>query len=54
MGRWVGGIATRIPGGLQAHGGRPGQLATPETNIGQNQVGPPGSSGKFALGGLAG
>jgi hypothetical protein len=32
--RWVGAIATRIPGGHHAHAGRPGQLAVPETNIG--------------------
>ena len=33
-GRWVGGNATRIPGGLQAQVGLPGQFAAPETNIG--------------------
>jgi hypothetical protein len=33
MGRWVGVIATRTPGGRQAHAGRPGQLATPKTNM---------------------
>ena len=34
FGRWAGGMATRIPGGLQAHAGRLEQPATPETNIG--------------------
>ena len=33
-GRWVGGNATRIPGGLQETVGLPRQFAGPETNIG--------------------
>jgi hypothetical protein len=34
MARWVGGIATRIPGRHHGHADRSGQLAAPETNIG--------------------
>ena len=33
-GCWGGGIATRIPGGLQETVGLPRQFAVPETNIG--------------------
>jgi hypothetical protein len=34
MGRWVGGIVTRIAGGHHAHAARPRQLAVLETNNG--------------------
>jgi hypothetical protein len=38
MGRWGGGIATRICGGGHARVGRPRQLGAPEMNIGLSQV----------------
>ena len=38
IGRWGGGIDTRIPGGSYAHAGRSGQFAAPETNINLTQV----------------
>ena len=52
IGRWVGGIAMRIPVGRRARAGRLGHLAAPETNIDLTQVvNPPDHARKVFSGG---
>ena len=49
MGRWADGIATRSPGGHEAHADRLGQLAAREANISLTQVVHPSDYPREAL-----